>query len=267
MGYEYESLLREFLGYIRKVFGEFSRIAEKHYEHENIKAVGLPSFVEEKLYEFVQHLYLSYRKYSRSCQALYIYDGVSDSLGKLLASVDVYIAMLDEFYDEELSRKEKLSVLGALTVVHPYMVKAAAKLNLVDALSRYLTMPAFVALSQLRRDLDLVLWYYWRGSAMDFFMEVPARDLGVSVKEVLALVEAGRWLRGIILVWKDLHDVEHDKKTGAENPFIKDEVDLHDLVKNLVNGLNRSLERIRDAEKRKRILEVANYYLANIEKI
>ena len=76
LGYSYETLVREFLGHVREVFREFSRFAAKHYGRENIDAMGLPGFLD-RLYEFVENLYLSGRKHSRAAQAIYIWRGKS----------------------------------------------------------------------------------------------------------------------------------------------------------------------------------------------
>ena len=172
--------------------------------------------------------------------------------------------MLDEFYDEDLTRSQKLLVLGGSTVVQPYMQREACKLGLAEPLARYMTMPVYVAVSQLNRDMDLVEWYYWRGSAMDFFIEAPARLLKLDEATVRTLIEAGRWLRGIILVWKDLKDIDHDRETGAENPFLEGEVDVQELVGKLQHRLGEALERLGD-EERRRFQEVVAYYLNGIE--
>lgn len=263
MGYDYQQLLNEFLDYSRDVIYEFTQYAKHHYGHDQAEKVGIDKLAGV-LYTRIRQLYETGRKHSRAVQAYYIFPQLDPEAKRLLAAVDLFIALLDETYDEDQPRDERMITLGIMMSATPHLYKTSGKNpQIADALARYMTMPAYVALTQRMKNMSLIDWYYWRGSAMDFFMEAPARLLGHDGDTVRNLIEAGRWMRAITLVWKDLNDIEHDKKTGAENPFKDSNIEpktivfylldkLHSII--ITNGIFRS----------DRILEIAEYYASMI---
>ncbi len=259
MGYDYQQLLDEFLDYSRDVIYEFTQYTKHHYGREQAEKAGIDKLAGV-LYTRTRQLYETGRKHSRAVQAYYIFPQLSPEAKRLLAAVDLFIALLDEAYDEDQPRDERMITLGIMMSTTPYLYKASSKNpQIADALARYMTMPAYVALTQRMKNMSLIDWYYWRASDMDFFMEAPARLLGHNEDTVKNLIEAGRWMRAITLVWKDVKDVEHDKATGAENPFKDASINPREIIDELLARL-KGIEARLESEIASRIMDIAYKY-------
>lgn len=171
---------------------------------------------------------------------------------ELSLTIDAMVNILDDFYDEKMSKEEKgLYLIEYLRVfaLHNFFtpekkIQKAIGHYFNQLISLAVAENIFLDLIKKEKQLDNLIKYsaellLCRAQDIDIFNEIASIKYNSSQKR--AIMKIGRIFRAINILTKDIKDIKYDKKNGMENvvTYLSDRKNLDFSL--YVNGLTSYL--------------------------
>jgi len=251
----------------------------KHEESKKIENLWIQAQkkLEDSINSYVKGKFRSGRKSSGTTYA-------QEAFGKYYPqeaypyslAIDSYTATMDDLYDDTKASNEerKMNVLATNSQVikmlsWPEALRKEAILH-AKKMSEIGIKEEIIA-EQLKNTDDETLaielskeCYFTRAKVMDFAVRIPCYFLSLPCEKVKIVEEAGRSFRALILLEKDIKDVEHDILHGTETPvtiFLKKGFDVDRLRSAISTYSLENLEKIVEVSNDKIVKYVAkNFY-------
>lgn len=198
------------------------------------------------------------RKYARTLFTMRAFDDLyPDKVLELSIMVDVMVNILDDFYDEIMSKEERALNLIEFLRVFSKFNQAVQVEKVREPLSLYYNKLISLALAEKifakaiaeENELETVVklsvkLLLFRGMDMDIFNEIAVAG-HEEITEEKEIIKVGRIFRAINILKKDIEDIEYDKKNNLDSVVInvieREEFNFEEYVFGILNTVSSSL--------------------------
>jgi hypothetical protein len=249
-------------------------IIQKYVETVNISitsikkildGTGNKEIVNDRLKKIVElssaDLISKWQNKNKILRTNYIYQLIPNypiEILELSITIDAMVNLLDDIYDETLTKEQKAIIVIELLRLIPFVTKShSEKIRL--KISEYFNKILTVAITEsIYRDLiegtnDFkeklkygIDCYNCKSKDIDLFIELPLLKLGINEKSIRNMIKIFNIHRALSIIFKDLKDINHDYQNQTYTPIMllaETEKDLN-YLNHIINYYNESLNNL-----------------------
>jgi hypothetical protein len=187
--------------------------------------------------------------------------------------LDATINLLDDLFDEKMNKEEKgLYIIELLRINAVLMQENLSKTQDLHISNYYnkllcIAIPEFLYKEKILNSDnidDIVLLsmqcYDCKSMDMDIFMELPLSELKYSDEIIKDIVELARIHRALILIRKDIIDIDHDKRMETITPMVilNEREEFQNIISTIINNYHDRISKISKTPYSDNIMKLIN---------
>lgn len=173
------------------------------------------------------------RKILRTNVAKEIIDDYPEKILRSSIIIDASINLLDDLFDEKMDKQEKGLYIIELLRINAILLNEGLNVQQQKYLSMYynkllcIAIPEFIYKEKIMNSdyIDDVIrmtmqCYDCKSMDMDIFLELPLSEMDKTSDEIQSTVDMGRIHRALVLMKKDIQDIDHDVSNDTITPMV-----------------------------------------------
>lgn len=232
MGTITEAVMIENFNKIKKIsIDSIRKILDNLINDSDVIDAYLNKIIEESSSTLVSKWKVN-KKILRTSYMYRLIPNYPEKILELSIIIDAIVNLLDDLYDEILSKEQRALIIIELLRLLPFVIKPYPKpvgLKISEYFNKILTVALtesiYKQLIEETIDLNEKLKYFiecynFKSKDIDLFVELPLIELGINEESIKNTVSLFNIYRALHIISKDIMDISHDLKNHTFTPII-----------------------------------------------